>query len=455
MKRTLLITAFAVFSSNSFAQDILFTEDFETGGASFNLNTSDLGGITGTGGANQWIINMVYGGGVGTDTDCSFADITVQDVPPQPPPITSTDGNYLHIYSDIGQTFCATTNCNVMVADGIGGCSGAETHFVSMASDISTLGYTTVTLDFWWLCEGSSFAYGELYYSTDAGGSWTQYTAVPDYEGQNIWANEVLTDPAWEGQATIRWAFRFVNNLDFGSYSNYIAWGIDDVEISATAGAGCSDSFSSFPASDCSSYTVPSGDETYTTTGTYTVMDTIPNSAGCDSIMTITLTIGGITATIVDNGDGTATAGPTGGGITYQWIDCDNGNMPIVGATSNTYSAAVFFSGNVACIVTDGTCSDTTACMPIIFDEVEENGFSETIVLFPNPTENNVSIDLGDEYEQIEVTITDLSGRIIRSEIYHNISSIEQLEAPIESGTYFVILSAEGGEKAVIRLVKK
>ena len=36
-------------------------------------------------------------------------------------------------------------------------------------------------------------------------------------------------------------------------------------------------------------YTVPSGDETYTTSGTY--VDTIPNAAGCDSVITINLTV--------------------------------------------------------------------------------------------------------------------------------------------------------------------
>jgi hypothetical protein len=39
----------------------------------------------------------------------------------------------------------------------------------------------------------------------------------------------------------------------------------------------------------CDSYTVPSGDETYTASGMY--MDTIPNTALCDSIITIDLTI--------------------------------------------------------------------------------------------------------------------------------------------------------------------
>jgi hypothetical protein len=46
---------------------------------------------------------------------------------------------------------------------------------------------------------------------------------------------------------------------------------------------------SSFSVQACNSYTVPSGDETYTSSGTY--FDTIPTAAGCDSLLTIQLTI--------------------------------------------------------------------------------------------------------------------------------------------------------------------
>jgi hypothetical protein len=46
---------------------------------------------------------------------------------------------------------------------------------------------------------------------------------------------------------------------------------------------------SSFSVTECGSYTVPSGLETYTSSGIY--MDTIPNVNGCDSIMTIDVTI--------------------------------------------------------------------------------------------------------------------------------------------------------------------
>ncbi len=48
----------------------------------------------------------------------------------------------------------------------------------------------------------------------------------------------------------------------------------------------------------CGPYTVPSGDEVYTTSGIY--MDTIPNAAGCDSIMTINLTVGTSTSSTIN-----------------------------------------------------------------------------------------------------------------------------------------------------------
>lgn len=66
---------------------------------------------------------------------------------------------------------------------------------------------------------------------------------------------------------------------------------------------------STFAVSACDSYTVPSGDESYTQSGTY--MDTITGTGGCDSIMTITVTINSAnTGTDIQS-----SCGP------YTWID--------------------------------------------------------------------------------------------------------------------------------------
>lgn len=51
----------------------------------------------------------------------------------------------------------------------------------------------------------------------------------------------------------------------------------------------CVDNSSAYSVTAINSYTVPSGDETYTASGTY--MDTIPNQCGLDSVMTITVDV--------------------------------------------------------------------------------------------------------------------------------------------------------------------
>ena len=137
----------------------------------------------------------------------------------------------MHVLSneaEIDNIHCA----GYMAADGI--CSMAENNFAKMTSDISTVGMTGIDFSFWYLCGGESGTnFGEVYYSTDGGTNWL--LKQTNYSGMTGWTQETLTDAAWENQTTLRFAFRFVNNV--ASAPSDPSFSIDDVEVTASAGS--------------------------------------------------------------------------------------------------------------------------------------------------------------------------------------------------------------------------
>jgi len=201
---------FLLFTQSLSAQDTLYWEDFEGVSSSFTLNTTDLGGTTS--GYNDWAINNAYTGGSGTLICIGFPiTFTVNNTPAQPAGISSPNGNYLHMVADAAVA-SNIFNANYQPADGT--CGAAENYFSRMTGDISTLGRTNTTLNFWWLGANSNSSYGEVYYSTNSGTSWNQITApISQYFNQVSWTQQSVSLPAFDNQSTLRFGFRFVNNI--------------------------------------------------------------------------------------------------------------------------------------------------------------------------------------------------------------------------------------------------
>ncbi|MDE0772994.1 MAG: T9SS type A sorting domain-containing protein [Salibacteraceae bacterium] len=82
-----------------------------------------------------------------------------------------------------------------------------------------------------------------------------------------------------------------------------------------------------------------------------------------------------------------------------------------------------------------------------------ENDFSDNILLYPNPTNGDFSIDLREEFLSATVTITDLNGKFIQANKYENDQLLKlNLEAPI--GIYFLTIETED-KKTQIQIIKK
>lgn len=167
----------------------------------------------------------------------------------------------------------------------------------------------------------------------------------------------------------------------------------------------CISSSSILKPSACESFTI--GSQTYTSSGTYTQQYT--NAIGCDSIVTIELTIHGLPNTLVTQSGTTlsAIAAPA----FYQWINCA-GNTLIPGATNQSYTATA--NGNYAVIITMNNCIDTSTCYLInniaIIDIQQKTGFT----IYPNPVSKKLYIKYANTNKELpQVELYNSIGQLI------------------------------------------
>lgn len=77
-------------------------------------------------------------------------------------------------------------------------------------------------------------------------------------------------------------------------------------------------------------------------------------------------------------------------GDSWQWIDCNNGNVSIPGAISQSFAAIT--GGSFAVIVTDNGCTDTSACFTLSFSGMESASATCHLFVYPNPSLGNYII---------------------------------------------------------------
>jgi photosystem II stability/assembly factor-like uncharacterized protein len=125
---------------------------------------------------------------------------------------------------------------------------------------------------------------------------------------------------------------------------------------------------------------------TYSFSGFYLQQLSGGGFLGCDSTITLNLTINApFNPLFIDFYNNNCFINqnlPVG--ATYQWIDCNNGNAPIQGATSDVFSPTVF--GSYSVITTIGACEATSNCIEACLATVSQSGNTLTASASPNST---------------------------------------------------------------------
>jgi hypothetical protein len=183
----------------------------------------------------------------------------------------------------------------------------------------------------------------------------------------------------------------------------------------------CSHTAATFSETFCDSFISPSGNYVWTGSGTY--QDTIPNQAGCDSAITIHLTIVTVDSGVTQNG---IVLTANAANATYQWIDCDNGNNPIAGATQQSFTPSV--TGTYAVVIMENGCSDTSACFPVTVVGVADGFHDSAVKIFPNPAGSQLILEMQDFMEINRYQIYDPAGRLLLR------GKVEANSVPIDIG---------------------
>ncbi len=197
----------------------------------------------------------------------------------------------------------------------------------------------------------------------------------------------------------------------------------------------------------CGSYTWIDGN-TYTENNNSATFNITGGAAsGCDSLITLNLTIYSFPNITTTATGITITANAAG--ASYQWIDCSNGNAIIPGATSQSFTATS--NGSYAVIVTNANCTGTSDCQtinPIGIDELS----ASNIQVYPNPTSGNVRILFGKKYEFTTIELINEIGQIVFRKSY---TLNEEIDFNINGTKGLYLLKIETAEgTSTFRVIK-
>ena len=176
------------------------------------------------------------------------------------------------------------------------------------------------------------------------------------------------------------------------------------------------------------------------TSNNFTATHTLTNVNGCDSIVTLALTILTIDDTIVLSN---LTIYAIPGYDSYQWYECtSNGLIAMIG--ENKDSVLILSNGDYAVAITNGSCADTSVCLHVGDVNLREE-MNGKFYVKPNPTNGLVDIISEIPFNSIGIytmNLFDIHGKLILEKSVHFQNGIINLNlGNLPSGVYQLTFS--------------
>ena len=180
-----------------------------------------------------------------------------------------------------------------------------------------------------------------------------------------------------------------------------------------------------------SRFVSPSGRFSWDSNGTF--FDTIPNQSGCDSNITINLNFK-VIDTLVIRSSNNATLRANADSATYQWLDCNANFNPIIGANQKSFTPNS--NGRYAVKVSQNNCSDTSSCYEVILTSIQNiiNSHELKLLVSPNPASGIVEIKTK---EKTIIYLYNSQGQLVFQKQLKNKKELVDF-SKLSSGIYFL-----------------
>lgn len=170
---------------------------------------------------------------------------------------------------------------------------------------------------------------------------------------------------------------------------------------------------------------------------TSTAVFTISNYLGCDSILTLNLSIIDIDTSVQQNG---SILEANQDAADYQWLDCNANYQAITGETTQLFNPNS--NGLYAVEISINNCIDTSGCIALSTINTIRRPTEKELVIYPNPTQESLYLQFEKPNEGLNLKIKTANGKQVPINIEQT-DNLFKLQLDVPAGIYFLELASK------------